>query len=732
MKVANLFITTVVAGLCYSGAVSAEDAPMEDAKLAAEAAVEVQGEKSYEVTLEFVDTKIQDVLSILAEQRPNTSILVGPGVQGKVTLNLKKVAWLKALELILEQHGLEYVKASDNIFQIKVGKVAEAVAEKDVTIQLYEMSEIVNMDAKELFKLYTKLPDAREDVTTEEMREFIIENNKIFVKRIQADNQQAIKVIKALTKSADLNFSFAGVAPTKVVKGQSPEVVQSPYENKITLSLRRLPLERVLAMVCGKGGLSCLYKDDVWEVSPRQPEKERPLVIGHFEVKFVAIDKELLDVLSSVISSRGKITAGKNKTLVVKATDEELESVRNTLAVMDKPTPQVMVEARFFELADGESSYVGIDWGAALGQEGTKITTTPFDRKYKETEIKETSDPLKNYSSTWEKNPWAVDGSTDPNDYFLNETGDWIGEATSIEQITTAALGVAEFSAVVHALKADDGSQQLANPKIIVTSGEQATIHIGEKEPIFKATSSGSGESAERTYELDNNYGKNSSKVANLTGDQSDVQDVFNAQGTPGYLDLGTLLTVAPTVKTEDQVYIKVIPNLTKKIGTKTAGDGTSYPVLLSTKVYTEFTINSGQTIAIGGLVKEEELNESNKIPLLGDIPLIGKYLFSYESKENKRSETVIFLTVNVVGAKDLKTTSGVPVTSKLVDPVLDMIRQQDAKGAEYVSPNKSVVERVVIDPLAGKKTVVQEKATVETEPVAVEETVEEDVIVIE
>ena len=72
-------------------------------------------------------------------------------------------------------------------------------------------------------------------------------------------------------------------------------------------------------------------------------------------------------------------------------------------------------------------------------------------------------------------------------------------------------------------------------------------------------------------------------------------------------MDLGTMLTVAPSVKTAEEVYIKVVPILTNEIDTLTAADGNVYPIIFTTLVQTEFTLKSGSTIAIGGLVKENE-----------------------------------------------------------------------------------------------------------------------------
>ncbi|MCK5835404.1 MAG: hypothetical protein KAG98_06705, partial [Lentisphaeria bacterium] len=600
--------------------------------------------KDYAVTLELIDTRIQDVLTILAEQRPGTSILLDPTVKGNVTISLKDVPWTKALNLVIKPHNLEVIKDGENIFEIRPIKQAAALNEVDVELDVYTKDDLKELPDATIVKLYSFVTGVRDDLTVDLMRAQLIDGDYFFIKKLSVVSQPVVSILRELAVAAQMNYSFS-VTQNQPVDATKP--VSNGLDNTITLNLKDLSLDKVFTMVAKRGGFATVFRDGVWEVSPRQAEALQPLSLGHLEVKFVSLDAELLSVLRSVISPRGKVSPGKNKILVVKGTEDDLEAVRNTLAAMDKPTPQVMVEARFFDLADGSSSYIGIDWSSALGGRAGEGTTS------------------------------ALGSITEFN--HSNGTGIF-RPLDGTQTLTQSILSTRGFEATLHALDEDTGAKQLANPKIVVTSGQQAIIHIGEKTPIFKGTSSGTGNDVKIIYELDANFGKDANKVANLTNaTDGGITDVFNAQGTPGYLDLGTMLTVAPTVKTDDQIYIKVIPNLTKQIGTAKAGDVAEYPILFTTKVYTEFTINSGQTIAIGGLVKEQEVKDKKSVPLLGDIPLIGTYLFSYESNEMQRSETVIFLTVDVVGATELKTKSGVPSDATLVDSILEKIRVQDA-----------------------------------------------------
>ena len=105
--------------------------------------------------------------------------------------------------------------------------------------------------------------------------------------------------------------------------------------------------------------------------------------------------------------------------------------------------------------------------------------------------------------------------------------------------------------------------------------------------------------------------------------------------------------------------------------------------MLFATRVNTEFTIRSGQTIAIGGLVKETTRESETKVPMLSSIPALGR-LFRYDTSEKSQAETIIFLTVKIVPTDEMETTTGIPVRSYLVQPEIERIANEDSEGAEY------------------------------------------------
>jgi len=114
-----------------------------------------------------------------------------------------------------------------------------------------------------------------------------------------------------------------------------------------------------------------------------------------------------------------------------------------------------------------------------------------------------------------------------------------------------------------------------------------------------------------------------------------------------GYLETGISLIVAPVVKTDDMIEATIQPKLVRNLNqdktvTLEGGFQNSWPRIAMKEITTKFTLRSGQTVAIGGLTDTTDSKTVKKIPLLGDIPLIGKYLFSHTADTKRQVETII------------------------------------------------------------------------------------------
>lgn len=98
----------------------------------------------------------------------------------------------------------------------------------------------------------------------------------------------------------------------------------------------------------------------------------------------------------------------------------------------------------------------------------------------------------------------------------------------------------------------------------------------------------------------------------------------------------------------------------------------TGYPEIQMKRVKTTFSLGDGQTAVIGGLTQTRDRDVIKKVPLLGDIPLIGKYLFSHQTKEKQQIETIIFVTVGIIDPTNPSSALQVPEASQLIQNRVD------------------------------------------------------------
>jgi protein transport protein HofQ len=637
---------------------SAQNPPATPAPSTAEATnEEPEQQMNNKVSISVTEARIQDVLRSLAAMRPGTTMMIDPAVSGTVSFELQDVPWEIALQLVAEQNGLMITQRAENIFLVEQATgMAQEKAQEDILVELYTVEEIKVMEDYELIALLSQTQAMPEGATVEEVRAELMRTPGFLIKHLAVTNKPAVEVIEALARKSSIDFVFSThfksktAAPAPAAEGGAP-AQPSVTSNlpPISLNITNKALPTALKLIADQGGLSVTEQDGVWVVKPLRAEEieMEPLVTQTFRVRYIPVDEKLQSDVKSMLSERGTMVS-RGKIITVFDTAERIDKISRIIEDQDIPTPQVLIEARFFVLNNTDSDELGIDW--------TTLTTSAADGGGMNFNIQPDA------NMTWQ---------------YME------GNLVSDPDIHTATLTLPQLNAVLRALKNDDNAKQLSNPKIIVSSDEQATIHIGRQEPIIKSSIDNSGDTAIITYELDEDFGGETVQVTDLLADQGDSTATETSYtGYKGYLDLGTKLTVAPSVKTEDEVYIKVIPELINRPG-EVVLDIQTFPILFRVRVQTEFTVRSGQTIAIGGLVSEDITETSKHVPGLSAIPLIGE-AFKYDSKESIRSETIIFLTVKVLSPQEIETTTGIPVRAREVQDVVNDIRREDADGAVY------------------------------------------------
>ena len=173
-----------------------------------------------------------------------------------------------------------------------------------------------------------------------------------------------------------------------------------------------------------------------------------------------------------------------------------------------------------------------------------------------------------------------------------------------------------DITATIHALSGVTKTEILSRPSILTRSNQQATILVGQSVPIVSGTS-----------------------IAQTTGA---VTNLYT------YQDVGIILKVTPFITAEGLVEMIVSPEISSISATTVAGQ----TVIDKRNADTVVVTRSDQTIVIGGLISSQKNDTESKVPILGDIPILG-YAFKRRNNDTVKSELLIFLTPHVVATPD-------------------------------------------------------------------------------
>ena len=509
-----------------------------------------------------------------------------------------------------------------------------------------------------------------------------------------------------------------GVELVELVKERETPAVESTSGELITITLDNVPIQDVIRMftrisganiVSGKdlkGNVTVSLKDVAWEpalriildsVNMALVEKSpgiytvlskadlalEPLTIETYTLRYQTVSNILPIVQKMLIASNASAAGASGvNTLVVRETADQLGKIREVIGKIDKPRPQVFIEAKFIELNDQAIKDLGINWqalqGYSIGAGGMSWTLNDERTRKKstysglaETERRAQSDlmgqlydqygvpsPAGTEIGSGEAGFVSTPNGLDKKDDSLGLAGrgtiDAISRAQTLDHsvedsydrtisdVRAAVLSASDFSLVLSALKQNSGVSIISNPKIVVASGETASILVGSKRP-------------------------NVSAVPLRSDADGIVQFLYRLDG---YLPVGVLVDVTPVVNTESNITVRIIPELSRAPRSEDEvipQTGQRFPVMTISRVDTEFNVENNRTVAIGGLSLTDDEEKIIKVPVLGDIPLIGKYLFTHTKTQKTQNEIVIFVTVALARPDSMFERSGIPSEGQLI-----------------------------------------------------------------
>ena len=403
-------------------------------------------------------------------------------------------------------------------------------------------------------------------------------------------------------------------------------VASDSVSGQLTLRLKDVPWDQALDIVMQARGLDMRKNGNVLWIAPKDEllTKERleleqraqiselePLVTETFQLNYQKADafRQVFGLdgqvgRGSILSRRGSASSEpRTNKLFITDTPSRLDEVRKLILLTDIPTRQVMIEARIVEADDRFSRNLGVKLGFTdlnAGRSGTPGINLPGSSR-----LALTGNYLGVGEQTGQIN--AAAGTYVPNSQFVSMP------ASSINGVTPGTLAVSLFSAGANrflnlelsALEAEGKGKIISSPRVVTADQQAAIIEQGEEIPYQQATSSGA-----TSIQF---------KKANLK------------------------LEVTPQITTDGNII------LTVDVAKDSRGVAVGSSFAINTKhVKTNVQVENGGTVVLGGIFTQTEIDGVNKVPFLGDLPVLG-YFFRSATKTRDRTELLIFITPRVV-----------------------------------------------------------------------------------
>ncbi len=407
-------------------------------------------------------------------------------------------------------------------------------------------------------------------------------------------------------------------------------VASDTVVGNITLRLRNVPWDQALEIVLKSKGLDKRQEGNVLLVAPAVEiaERERlqveankqlvelaPLVTEFVRIKY-ADARELFDLFnaddsggsggdddenatSSILSERGTaIVDERTNTIILTDVQDKIDDFYRLVKVIDIPVRQVEIEARIIIASTDFRKEVGVRWGIA-GVRNPGDDTFMFGGR-------------RNIMDSDPGNPAEFFGGVPDAALDISESlGVDLGVSNPAGSLALGLLKDDTFIDLeLSALENDGFGEILSQPKLITGDKQKAIIKAGSEIPYQSGTSSG----------------------------ETDIE----------FREAVLKLEVTPQITPDNRVIMDLIINQDTIGEIVPTSNGGSEPTIDVTEIETKVLVGDGQTLVLGGIFQMEELKGVEKVPVLGDIPYIGR-LFRKNISDHTKREILIFITPRII-----------------------------------------------------------------------------------
>jgi type II secretory pathway component GspD/PulD (secretin) len=419
------------------------------------------------------------------------------------------------------------------------------------------------------------------------------------------------QVLRLLARQSKISL----VVSDKISDAQPPLKVTMRLEDKS-------PMEAIKIIVFDKG-LILLEKDGVYYVKTKEEKEAEPTESAFYTFSYGTAEKALPLLAAQLESKVPPQFDPRTNTVFYREVGSNMDAIKLFLETLDQPTKQVMIEARLVEVTANPQQSYGFNWAGVVGS-----ASAPQSFTYGGSAPGTTTYNLQTNPTTGTVTPVSVpstppeatinSGAFSPDNFLLNAQSG-IGGLFRTLGGQFAILSAPQMTLTMRMLNEDADAEFLANPRVVTSNNQQATIKITRNQP-----------------------------VPQLNFNQQTATAVFGGFEDKSY---GNTLIVTPAINKDDFVTLNVKPEISNKVADSVftfAGATVSSPVIDTRTLDSTVLIKSGDTLAIGGLLQDEVTKTHNKVPVLGDIPILG-YAFQEHLNARTKRNLLVFVTPTII-----------------------------------------------------------------------------------
>ncbi|HEY6221495.1 MAG TPA: secretin N-terminal domain-containing protein [Candidatus Eisenbacteria bacterium] len=371
----------------------------------------------------------------------------------------------------------------------------------------------------------------------------------------------------------------------------------------LTANLNQVTLEQALEYVAQATGCEYVLRDRIVLVNPSSlasrviPLRYLSAVAAAEAVAKMLSDRGTVEPFTGLAEKQVSTEGAMSNALIVTDTPARLERVAKVIEAMDVRPRQVSIEAKLVESVLGVNEKLGFDWQLRASAAGASLPTTfPFPK---------------------DQGSGAFTGTPNPNTP-VGGSGPAFPPGQTFPYSTPAdfkfgKLSFQEFTVAMEILKEQSNTNLVSAPQVTTLDNQQAEIIVGQVVPIA-------------TYEHSQLAG-----TLLLSGYEEKK--------------IGVRLVVTPHFASDSTMVITVSPEVSEILEYR--GQFNERPVTSTRSATTQIVIKSGETIMIGGLISSLDRKIVRKVPVLGDIPLLG-YLFRHKTVSKDKVDLMIFITPHI------------------------------------------------------------------------------------